>query len=135
MQVSDQLHDLAALPPGKRASGTHPLDRRVGGPQSQSNLKISHGRTFPLLTGRCVHADHKQFPSGCPSCPTSPTSPTSPNSLYSVFQWPVLKRKSSAGNPQSSFVFGTLGKYTRVCLYSSSLVKIKLIMKTYLLLS
>jgi hypothetical protein len=31
MEMSDQLHAPAALPPGKE-----PLDRRLGGPQSRS---------------------------------------------------------------------------------------------------
>jgi hypothetical protein len=34
MEVSGQLHDPAALPPGKRP--WCPLDRRLGGPQSRS---------------------------------------------------------------------------------------------------
>jgi hypothetical protein len=34
MEVSGQLHAPAALPPGK--SPWYPLDRRLGGPQSQS---------------------------------------------------------------------------------------------------
>jgi hypothetical protein len=35
MEVSDQLHALAALSRGK-ASPQYPLDRRLGGPQSRS---------------------------------------------------------------------------------------------------
>jgi hypothetical protein len=34
MEVSDQLHDLAALPPEKDPG--YPLDTRLGGPQSRS---------------------------------------------------------------------------------------------------
>jgi len=34
MEVSGQLHAMAALPPGKEF--WYPLDRRLGGPQSQS---------------------------------------------------------------------------------------------------
>jgi hypothetical protein len=34
MEVSDQHHAPAALPPGKEPQ--YPLDRRLGGPQSQS---------------------------------------------------------------------------------------------------
>jgi hypothetical protein len=34
MEVSGQIHAPAALPPGKQLR--YPLDRRLGGPQSQS---------------------------------------------------------------------------------------------------
>jgi hypothetical protein len=34
MEVSGQLHDPAALPPGKKP--LYPLDKRLGGPQSRS---------------------------------------------------------------------------------------------------
>jgi hypothetical protein len=35
MGVSDQFHDPAALPPGKKPTW-YPVDRRLGGPQSRS---------------------------------------------------------------------------------------------------
>jgi hypothetical protein len=44
MAVSDQLHAPAALPPRSR----HPLDRRLGGPQSRSG----HGNRMKTLC-RC----------------------------------------------------------------------------------
>jgi len=58
MEVSGQLHSSVALPPGKEP--WYPLDRRLGGPQSQygcgheeknsqplSGLEFPKGKLFP----------------------------------------------------------------------------------------
>jgi hypothetical protein len=46
MEVSCQLHALAALPPGK--SPWYPLDMRLGGPQSQSGRGGEEDNSQPL---------------------------------------------------------------------------------------
>jgi hypothetical protein len=46
VEVSGQLRASAALPPGKE----HPLDRRLGGPQSRSG-RGSEEKTFRPLQG------------------------------------------------------------------------------------
>jgi hypothetical protein len=47
MEVSGQLHDAAALPPGK--SHCYPLDRRLGGPQSRCGRGGEEKNFHPLL--------------------------------------------------------------------------------------
>jgi hypothetical protein len=46
MEVSGQLHDPAALSPGK--SPQYPLDRRLGGPQSRSEHSIEEKNSQSL---------------------------------------------------------------------------------------
>jgi hypothetical protein len=46
MEVSGQLHAPAALPPGKDTR--YPLDRRLGGPQSQSGRGGEEKNSQPL---------------------------------------------------------------------------------------
>jgi len=46
MDVSGQLHDLAALPRGKDPD--NPLERRLGGPQRQSGCGDEEKNSQPL---------------------------------------------------------------------------------------
>jgi hypothetical protein len=46
MEVSGQLHALAALPPGK--SPWYPLDRRLGGPQTRYGRGGKEKNSQPL---------------------------------------------------------------------------------------
>jgi hypothetical protein len=48
MEVSDQLHDPAASPPGKEPR--YPLDRRLGGPQSRSGRHVEEKIVDPTGT-------------------------------------------------------------------------------------
>jgi hypothetical protein len=45
MEMSGQLHVLAALPPGKDPQ--YPLDRRLGGPQSRSGCSSEEKNSQP----------------------------------------------------------------------------------------
>jgi hypothetical protein len=46
MEVSGQIHDPAALPPGKEHR--YPIDRRLGGPQSRSGRGDEEKNSQPL---------------------------------------------------------------------------------------
>jgi hypothetical protein len=50
MGVSGQLHDPAALPPGKEPPPPHSLDRTLGGPQSRSG-RGGEDKSFQPLPG------------------------------------------------------------------------------------
>ena len=59
MAVNDQLDVLAALPPGKEPP-IYPLNRRLGGPQSQCG-RFGEGNPLPL-----PGIEPRFF--GCPTC-------------------------------------------------------------------
>jgi hypothetical protein len=48
MEVSNQLHALASLPPGKEKNPLYPLDRMLGGPQGRSGHGGEDKNSQPL---------------------------------------------------------------------------------------
>jgi len=57
MEVSGRLHALAALPQGE--SPQYPLDRRLGGPHSQSGCAGKGKHSLPLEELSCICPAHR----------------------------------------------------------------------------
>jgi hypothetical protein len=61
MEVSCQLHSLAALPP--RKGPWNPLDRRLGGPQSRCGRgdEEKNFQTLPVIEPSIIHSVAQRY--------------------------------------------------------------------------